>query len=81
MTSHIEHPDDGDMRLVDGCPRCGEHALHPFDSLDDSMLSALLYRVEKQMASRTTNEALAMNAIRHARWSCDKLVDLGYKPR
>ena len=64
MSSHIYHPDSLEVGLVDGCPRCEEHAEHPFESLDNEHLVQLFNRVMANPRSgRTQNEQQAMNVI------------------
>ena len=64
MASHVYHPDIHEEGLQDGCPRCEEHSMHPFASLDDRMLGALISRVEQSLDPRSDNEAVAMLAVR-----------------
>lgn len=63
MSQHTYHPDSHEFGLADGCPRCEEHAGHPFESLDKGNLTALLERVDGKLPARSENEAIAMNAI------------------
>lgn len=64
MSSHINHPDTHTHGLADDCPRCAEHAKHPFMSLDDNNLRALILRTrawmrdEKFPRSITENKAM-----------------------
>jgi len=63
MSVHTFHPDTHEHGLVDGCPRCAEHAEHPFESLDSRNLQALIARVEDEADARSDNEARAMRVI------------------
>ena len=74
MSAHSFHPDSHTHGLADDCPRCAEHAEHPFETLDDENLRALVARV-KVWANDTTfdptfprseNEAKAMQIIETA---------------
>ena len=75
MSTHSPHPDSHDHGLADNCPRCAEHAEHPFESLDDDNLWALIERTKSWMRDeefpRSDNETTAMRivetAIRQAR--------------
>lgn len=40
MTSHISHPATLEVGLVDGCPRCEQHAEHPLAGLDAAHLAS-----------------------------------------
>lgn len=40
MSSHIAHESTLDVGLIDGCPRCKEHAARPLDGLDRDHLQA-----------------------------------------
>jgi hypothetical protein len=64
MTVHSRHPDTHEHGLADGCDRCAEHALRPFDGLDARNLAALYRRVRDDEQARSLNEARAMDAIR-----------------
>lgn len=68
MTVHTSHPPSHTHGLADDCPRCAEHAEHPFESLDTVNLRELLYRVNLDLPARSGNERRAMDAIEaHAR--------------
>lgn len=58
MASHIYHPDLGDPArpgiLVDGCPRCEEHAKN-LNSLDETFIRALW---EKMVAIEHRDETI-----------------------
>lgn len=45
MTTHITHGDVYSTGLQEGCPRCKQHALTPWDSLDNRNLARLRSRV------------------------------------
>ena len=64
MTVHAFHPDVHVYGLVDGCPRCTEHAEHPLRSLDVLMLAELRRRVNLGLEPRSDNEARAMERLR-----------------
>lgn len=68
MTSHSFHPDSHEHGLADGCPRCAEHAEHPFENLDSPNLRALWIRMAAELYPRSDNEARAMRVLEdHAR--------------
>jgi hypothetical protein len=60
MSTHTFHPDTHRYGLVDGCPRCAEHAAHPASSLDDENLATLRERAVKGLPPRSDAEAVAM---------------------
>jgi hypothetical protein len=70
MTMHTRHPDSPEHGLADGCERCAEHAAHPFESLDDGNLTALIERTRLWMRDeefpRSDNEAKAMSVVETA---------------
>ena len=72
MTSHTKHPDSHTHGLADDCPRCTEHAEHPFESLDDGNLRELIGRTELWMRDaggivpRSINELKAMRIVETA---------------
>jgi hypothetical protein len=70
MSAHSVHPDSHTHGLSDNCPRCAEHAEHPFDSLDDDNLRALVARTKAWMNdeqfARSENEAKAMRIVETA---------------
>lgn len=84
MASHNHAPAIAEGGLQDDCPRCDEHAEHPFDSLDDSNLKNLVERtvawMHDEAMPRSRNEWVAMRkveaAIRHAR----AMVRVGVSP-
>lgn len=63
MTAHTPHPDTHEYGLADGCPRCAEHAEHPFESLDAANLAVLVHRLAVGLGPRSENEARAMRAL------------------
>lgn len=63
MTSHTYHPDTHEHGLADECPRCAEHARHPFESLDDTNLRQLIRRVREGQRPRSGAEATAMEEV------------------
>jgi hypothetical protein len=63
MSSHTYHEDTHEFGLADDCPRCEEHAEHPFDSLDSENILALLDRIENNLPARSDNEARAMQKM------------------
>ena len=75
MSTHTQHVPIREGGLADDCPRCAEHAEHPFDSLDRDNLFALAERTKAWMRDdefpRSEVECVAMRkveaAIRQAR--------------
>lgn len=63
MTSHVWHADVHAVGLVDGCPRCAEHAEHPRRALDAVMLAQLARRIAEGRRPRSNNEAKAMERL------------------
>ena len=67
MTQHTQHPDTHRHGLMDGCPRCAEHAAHPFQSLDADNLRALVARTRAWMRDeampRSDTERDAMRQV------------------
>lgn len=63
MTAHSIHEDTHTHGLNDECPRCYEHSLHPFESLDDENLRKLVWRVLNEEVARSENERTAMNVV------------------
>lgn len=63
MSSHTMHPDSHTNGLADTCPRCYEHSLHPFETLDDPNLKELARRVRADEDARSVNERTAMNVV------------------
>jgi hypothetical protein len=76
VSTHSFHPDSHVFGLADECPRCAEHAAHPFESLDRNNLRELAYRVRAQMEPRSANEAQAMSAVRDAIRRGDLLAEV-----
>lgn len=76
MSSHTVHPDTHDSGLADDCPRCDEHAQHPFESLDDTNLLNLLSRVNLDLPARSGNERKAMDVIKDTIRHYDRIVQL-----
>ena len=66
MAIHTEHDSIGSSGLADGCPRCDEHAEHPFWGLDDSNLGSLVFRIDNDLTPRSDNERRAMYLVREA---------------
>lgn len=64
MSVHIPHLDSHEFGLADDCPRCAEHAQHPFEGLDSRNLAALAQRIEGDKEPRSKNERTAMHLIR-----------------
>ena len=65
-TTHIVHADVHDVGLVDGCPRCAEHAENPFLNLDNETLGNLVQRVVYEEDSRSQSERVAMVNVKRA---------------
>jgi hypothetical protein len=63
VSSHVHHPDVHIFGLQDDCPRCLEHAEHPFEALDPVMLSELNRRVRLGLEARSATEGLAMQRL------------------
>lgn len=76
MPSHTYHLDTHEHGLADECPRCNEHAEHPFESLDTRNLRNLVSRVEQDLGARSANEAKAMEEIQLTIFRCALLTDL-----
>lgn len=75
MSSHIAHESTLDVGLVDGCPRCAEHARDPVASLDSEHLSGLWDRMldveyrDPDARYRSETEAAACRVLYgHARF-------------
>lgn len=64
MSSHIRHGDVHKVGLVDGCPRCAEHAEDPLRALDPQMVAQLRARVAAELPARSDLEAIAMRRLR-----------------
>jgi hypothetical protein len=85
MASHNHAPAIVEYGLQDECPRCGEHAEHPFQSLDDENLTALAARtvawIRDEEFPRSETETAAMRymerSIRDARVLSRLGIDLG----
>lgn len=45
MASHTAHDDTLEVGLVDGCPRCAEHAKNPLAGLDTEHLAKFWHRM------------------------------------
>lgn len=60
MSMHTYHEDIHEVGLVDGCPRCEEHANRPFDGLDNTMLANLRQRIADNLPARSEAEDKAM---------------------
>ncbi len=76
MTSHGPHPSTHMYGLADGCPRCAEHAEHPFESLDSENLRALISRLNLDSPPRSENEARAMRVLETHRRHAEVLARL-----
>jgi len=76
MVAHIQHPDSHVYGLIDNCPRCAEHAEHPFDGLADRNLKTLILKVRLDDEPRSQNEAEAMYRIGKAILISDKIKSL-----
>jgi len=70
MSAHIRHTPATVGGLVDGCPRCEEHAGHPLESLDASNLRSLWERMvafeyddDEKYRPRSDAEAKAMKIM------------------
>jgi hypothetical protein len=87
MALHSSHGTTLLIPLVDGCPRCEQHAQHPFDSLDDAHLRQLTERVlawmsyKSDSSPRSNNERLAMRQIEDVIRKYRRLVRAGFDPR
>lgn len=64
MTTHSRHPDIHNFGLADGCERCLELALNPFNGLDENALTDLAARVAGDSEPRSDAEAMAMRPVR-----------------
>lgn len=77
MTSHTIHEDSHTHGLSDDCPRCYEHSLHPFESLDDENLRQLTWRVREGADARSENERTAMNVVELVLFRHERLRMIG----
>ncbi len=66
VTSHAPHPDIHTDGLADRCPRCDQHAVDPFASLDQDVLRILAERLRDGEPARSDNEGRAMDVLRRA---------------
>jgi hypothetical protein len=80
MSIHTPHPDSHTHGLNDDCPRCYEHSLHPFESLDDANLRALTQRVLRGQEARSNNERTAMNVVEMVVFRYRRLEAVGAIP-
>ena len=62
-TIHSWHPDTLVVGLQDSCPRCEQHAAHPWASLDREHKAQLRERIRHDLPPRTALEALAMRNL------------------
>ena len=76
MSTHGPHPPTHTHGLADGCPRCAEHAEHPFESLDAKNLRALIERLNLDLPARSDNEVIAMRALETHRRHAEILASL-----
>lgn len=61
---HAYHPNTHKYGLQDDCERCAQHALYPFEGLDDENLVNLYHRLEDDSDSgRSRNEQRAMDTL------------------
>ena len=74
MSVHTFHPDSHEHGLADGCPRCEEHAAHPFESLDQRNLRVLIARERDGLPPRSENEARAMEIVGTVRRQAERLT-------
>ena len=77
MSSHTMHPDSHKNGLSDTCPRCYEHSLHPFETLDEENLRQLTLRVREDAEARSENERTAMNVIELVLFRHERLRTIG----
>lgn len=63
MTTHTYHPDSHEFGLQDDCPRCAEHSLYPWQSLDSENLANLKSRIGQGLTARSGTEAQAMEML------------------
>ena len=84
MTVHDLHNGRGTI-LFDGCPRCEEHASHPFDSLDESHLGKLAVMAQDTSLAYETeasdNELIAIRRIQEIRHQFHRLLRAADKVR
>ena len=85
MAMHTFHPDSHEHGLADDCPRCAEHAEHPFESLDRLNLAALATRTIAWMRDeefpRSVTETKAMRYMERAIREARALDNLGILER
>ena len=60
MANHTLHPDVTKHGLADDCPRCTDHALEPWNTLDYENLGILVRRILHHESGRSHNETTAM---------------------
>lgn len=77
MSSHTMHPDSHTNGLDDTCPRCFEHSLHPFETLDEENLRQLALRVREDAEARSENKRTAMNVIELVLFRHERLRTIG----
>lgn len=77
MSAHKHHPDSHTHGLADDCPRCYEHSLHPFETLDDENLRQLTKRVQEDAEARSENERTAMNVVEMVLFHSERLQRIG----
>lgn len=77
MSTHMVHDDSHTHGLADGCPRCYEHSLHPFETLDNTNIVNLALRVEADEDARSVNERTAMNVVELVIFRARRLKQLG----
>jgi hypothetical protein len=68
MSTHTPHPPTLHVGLVDGCPRCEEHARHPLDSLDHEHLAAFWHQMRRVEADEGVYRSRA------ERKACEPLI-------
>ena len=66
--------------LLDGCPRCDEHAEHPLWRLSRENVTKLLARIERREPHRSLNEGKAMARIQDAIVLAERLWTAGWRP-
>jgi hypothetical protein len=76
LSTHFHSEDIVEYGLQDDCDRCSEHAAHPLESLDNSVLLDLAERVRHNVRSRSENEAVALKNMAQAITNAKKLIAL-----
>lgn len=84
MATHTHLPAIAEHGLQDGCERCAEHASHPFASLDNDNLRALVERTcrwldddDQEAAPRSQTELAAMRCVEEVLLGARRILRIG----